>query len=186
MVYTVRQQHVVLPPRFRVCRANRCHPVLTSKRTTCPGGGGIRCVAGSDTAVRTRRKEKSTMIARWNKALAAVAACALFAGGSDRLRHGTFADGDAENITLVVWASQEDQANEDSWLLGNGEGIPGGAPRIQHHLEEPGRRLRRRRGRGQAGPDRGGRRLLVRPPTSWAPCWTPGRSARSAIRRWRS
>lgn len=56
------------------------------------------------------------MIARWNKALAAVAACALFAGGLTACGTGTFADGDAENITLVVWASQEDQANEDSWL----------------------------------------------------------------------
>ena len=56
------------------------------------------------------------MIARWNKALAAVAACALFAGGLTACGTGASANGDAENITLVVWASQEDQANEDSWL----------------------------------------------------------------------
>lgn len=56
------------------------------------------------------------MIARWNKALAAVAACALFAGGLSACGTGASANGDAENITLVVWASQEDQANEDSWL----------------------------------------------------------------------
>lgn len=56
------------------------------------------------------------MIARWNKALAAVAACALFAGGLTACGTGASAGGDAENITLVVWASQEDQANEDSWL----------------------------------------------------------------------
>ena len=56
------------------------------------------------------------MIARWNKALAAVAACALFAGGLAACGTGTFADGDAENITLVVWASQEAQPNEDPWL----------------------------------------------------------------------
>ena len=43
-------------PAFPSMPCNRCHPVLTSKRPTCPGGG-IRCVAGSDTAVRTRRKE---------------------------------------------------------------------------------------------------------------------------------
>ena len=56
------------------------------------------------------------MIARWNKALAAVATCALFAGGLTACGTGASANGDAENITLVVWASQEDQANEDSWL----------------------------------------------------------------------
>ena len=59
-------------------------------------------------------RNKSTMIARWNKALAAVAACALFAGGLTACGTGASANGDAENITLVVWASQEDQANEDS------------------------------------------------------------------------
>ena len=48
------------------------------------------------------------MIARWNKALAAVAACALFAGGLSACGTGASANGDAENITLVVWASQED------------------------------------------------------------------------------
>ncbi|MBW3082658.1 extracellular solute-binding protein [Bifidobacterium phasiani] len=56
------------------------------------------------------------MIARWKKALAATAACALFAGGLAACGDGTASDGDVENMTLVVWASQEDQANEDSWL----------------------------------------------------------------------
>lgn len=56
------------------------------------------------------------MIARWNKALAAVATCALFAGGLSACGTGTSANGDVEKMTLVVWASQEDQAGEDSWL----------------------------------------------------------------------
>ncbi len=56
------------------------------------------------------------MIARWKKALAAVAACTLFAGGATACGSETSADGDVENITLIVWASNEDQANEDSWL----------------------------------------------------------------------
>lgn len=56
------------------------------------------------------------MIARWNKALAAVATCALFARGLSACGTGTSANGDVEKMTLVVWASQEDQAGEDSWL----------------------------------------------------------------------
>lgn len=48
------------------------------------------------------------MIARWNKALAAVATCALFAGGLSACGTGTSANGDVEKMTLVVWASQED------------------------------------------------------------------------------
>lgn len=56
------------------------------------------------------------MIARWNKALAALAACATIVGGLSACGSMTNADGQAEKMTLVVWGSQEDQLNEDSWL----------------------------------------------------------------------
>lgn len=55
------------------------------------------------------------MMARWKKALAAISACALFVTGLSACGSAS-AGGDAEHITLVVWASQEDQANTDSWL----------------------------------------------------------------------
>lgn len=58
------------------------------------------------------------MIARWKTALAGLSACALLAGGLSACSSpgDTGASGDGEDITLVVWASQEDQANADSWL----------------------------------------------------------------------
>lgn len=54
------------------------------------------------------------MTARWNKIAAVVSACAL-AVGISACGAGS-ATGDGEHITLVVWASQEDQLNTDSWL----------------------------------------------------------------------
>lgn len=56
------------------------------------------------------------MIARWKKVLAAIGVCVLAAGGLSACGTDMLASGDAENITLVVWGSQEDQATQDSWL----------------------------------------------------------------------
>ena len=57
------------------------------------------------------------MIARWKSILAAVTTGALLACGLSAC--GTGSDvtaSDEGTMTLVVWASQEDQLNEDSWL----------------------------------------------------------------------
>ncbi|NMM94875.1 ABC transporter substrate-binding protein [Bifidobacterium sp. DSM 109957] len=57
------------------------------------------------------------MIARWKSILAAVTTCALLACGLSACGTGNDATaGDEGKMTLVVWASQEDQLNEDSWL----------------------------------------------------------------------
>lgn len=57
------------------------------------------------------------MIARWKSAFAAIAACAMAVGGLSACgSSGDATAGDEGKMTLVVWASQEDQANADSWL----------------------------------------------------------------------
>lgn len=72
---------------------------------------GSRMVGGSE-------GKESTMIARWKKALAAVTACVLSFGMLAACgTAGAGANGgEVERMTLVVWASQEDQVDSDSWL----------------------------------------------------------------------
>lgn len=60
------------------------------------------------------------MIARWNRRIAAALACAVSAGLLTACGAGGAGsagpNSDQERMTLVVWASQEDQLNENSWL----------------------------------------------------------------------
>lgn len=107
MVYTVRQQHVVLP-RVSEYAVQSLSSSIDVETTDVPGGGVSDALRVRIPQSEPEERNKSTMIARWNKALAAVAACALFAGGLSACGTGASANGDAENITLVVWASQED------------------------------------------------------------------------------
>ena len=60
------------------------------------------------------------MIARWNRRIAAALACAVSAGLLTACGAGGAGsagpNSDQERMTLMVWASQEDQLNENSWL----------------------------------------------------------------------
>lgn len=53
------------------------------------------------------------MIAQWEKATATISACVMLVAG---LAACGANNANSENMTLTVWASQEDQANSDSWL----------------------------------------------------------------------
>ncbi len=53
------------------------------------------------------------MIAQWKKATATISACVMLVAG---LAACGANNANSENMTLTVWASQEDQANSDSWL----------------------------------------------------------------------